>query len=76
MISENYFDHCDPCGELSACTCLGSLVDTWEISASGLDGWMAYRYQYRKGPANYFGYASSYREAMDAIAESVTGGDL
>ena len=73
-LSTNPLDYCDPCGELTACTCLGSIVDTWEISSTGTTGDFAYRYQYRTGASDYFGYASSYREAMDAIAHSVVCG--
>lgn len=71
--STEYFDECDLCGELSACVCLGSIVDSWEIVATGQTGSFAYRYQYTpKGSLiAFFGYADSYREAMDAIAHAV-----
>jgi len=76
-LSSNPLDYCDPCGELSACTCLGSIVDTWSISkltfplSFAPEATHAFTYV-RKGEAGeYWGTASSYREAMDAIAHSV-----
>ena len=72
-LSTTYQDSCDLCGELSACVCLASIVKEWEIESTGSDGNFAYRYQYT--PENSliarFGYATSYREAMDSIAHSV-----
>ena len=73
--STAYFDECDECGELSACICLGSLVDEWEINNIGKEGdSFAYRYQFKEKASDLvarFGYASTYREAMDNIAHSV-----
>jgi len=73
--STAYFDECDECGELSACICLGSLVDEWEIEQIGKEGdSFAYRYQFKEKAGDLiarFGYASTYREAMDNIAYSV-----
>jgi hypothetical protein len=73
--STAYFDECDECGELSACICLASLVDEWEIEKVGKEGEsFAYRYQFKEKASDlvaYFGYASTYREAMDNIACSV-----
>lgn len=72
-LSTATLDECDKCGELTACICLGAFIDNWEIEATGLDGWMSFRYQYKeKGSlVGRFGYASTYREAMDNIAHSV-----
>jgi len=72
-LSTATLDECDQCGELTACICLGAFVDNWEIEATGLDGWMSFRYQYKeKGSlVGRFGYASTYREAMDNIAHAV-----
>ena len=72
-LSTATLDECDICGELTACICLGAFVDNWEIEATGLDGWMSFRYQYKeKGSlVGRFGYASTYREAMDNIAHAV-----
>ena len=73
--STAYFDECEECGELSACICLGSLVDEWEIEQIGKEGEsFAYRYQFKEKASDLvarFGYASTYREAMDNIAHSV-----
>lgn len=71
--STEYFDECELCGDLTACVCLASIVDDWEIAATGQTGGFAYRYQYKpKGSLiAFFGYAESYREAMDSIAHAV-----
>jgi hypothetical protein len=71
--STAYFDECDECGELSACICLSSIVQEWEIEKAG-EGAFAYRYQFRQYKSDLvgqFGYAESYREAMDNIAHAV-----
>ena len=39
----------------------------YTIEATGLDGWMAYRYQYKAGAFDYFGYASNEKEALANI---------
>jgi hypothetical protein len=48
-------------------------VKEWEIESTGSDGNFAYRYQYtlENNLIARFGYAPSYREAMDSIAHSV-----
>ena len=71
--STAYFDECEECGELSACICLSSIVQEWEIEKAG-EGAFAYRYQFRQYKSDLvgqFGYAESYREAMDNIAHAV-----
>jgi hypothetical protein len=71
--STAYFDECDECGELTACVCLSSIVQEWEIEKAG-EGAFAYRYQFRQYKSDLvgqFGYAESYREAMDNIAHAV-----
>jgi hypothetical protein len=71
--STAYFDECEECGELSACVCLSSIVQEWEIEKAG-EGAFAYRYQFRQYKSDLvgqFGYAESYREAMDNIAHAV-----
>ena len=71
--STAYFDECEECGELSACVCLSSIVQEWEIEKAG-EGAFAYRYQFRQYKSDIvgqFGYAESYREAMDNIAHAV-----
>lgn len=72
-LSSEYQDLCQECGELTACTCLASIVQEWEIAATGSEGALAFHYEYReKGKLiAYFGYASTYREAMDRIAHNV-----
>jgi hypothetical protein len=40
---------------------------SYTIEATGLDGWMAYRYQYKAGVHDYFGYAESEGEALANI---------
>lgn len=40
------------------------------IEATGLDGWMAYRYQYRTGASDYFGYAETEAEALEIIEKA------
>ncbi len=71
--SVEYFDECQECGELSSCVCLASIVQEWEIEKVG-EGAFAYRYQYKEKASDlvaHFGYAESYREAMDSIAHAV-----
>jgi hypothetical protein len=72
-LSTATLDECDQCGELTACVCLGAIVDEWEIEFTGAGGWMSFRYQYKEKGSLIarFGYASTYREAMDSIAHSV-----
>ena len=72
-ISSEYQDTCQECGDLSSCVCLSSIVQEWEIEKAG-EGAFAYRYQFRQYTSDLvgqFGYAGSYREAMDSIAHAV-----
>ena len=39
----------------------------YTIEATGLDGWMAYRYQYKIGHRDLFGYAETMEEARANI---------
>ena len=41
---------------------------TYTIEATGLDGWMAFRYQYKVEASDFFGYAET-REEAQAIIE-------
>ena len=71
--STEYQDTCQECGDLSSCVCLSSIVQEWEIEKAG-EGAFAYRYQFRQYTSDLvgqFGYAESYREAMDNIAHAV-----
>ena len=74
-ISSEYQDTCQECGDLSSCVCLSSIVQEWEIEKVGKEGEsFDYRYQFKEKASDlvaYFGYASTYREAMDQIACSV-----
>jgi hypothetical protein len=36
----------------------------YTIEATGEEGWLAYRYQFKVGPHDYFGYAESEKEAL------------
>ena len=44
-----------------------AIIGDYEIQPTGLDGWMSYRYQYRVGVHDYFGYAESIEEARATI---------
>jgi hypothetical protein len=44
---------------------------TYTIEATGLDGWMAYRYQYKNGAIDRFGYAETKEEALKNIQEGM-----
>lgn len=73
-VSIEYQDFCPECGDLSVCICLGSIVSEWQIEATGSEGAFAYRYQYQEREGDLvakFGYAESYRGAMDSIAHAV-----
>ena len=43
------------------------IIGDYEIETTGLDGWMSYRYQYKVGVHDYFGYAESIEEARATI---------
>jgi hypothetical protein len=45
----------------------------YEIEATGLDGWMAYRYQFKVGAGDFFGYAESIEEARANIIKGQEG---
>jgi hypothetical protein len=42
-------------------------VMSYTIEATGQTGWLAYRYQYKTANNEYFGYAETEAEAMEAI---------
>jgi hypothetical protein len=42
----------------------------YTIEATGLLGWMAYRYQYKVEAHDYFGYAETEAEALALIKEA------
>jgi hypothetical protein len=54
-----------------------SITGNYEIEATGLDGWMAYRYQFKVNAGDFFGYAETIEEARENIlkaqAEGVKG---
>jgi hypothetical protein len=41
---------------------------SYTIEATGLDGWMSFRYQYKVDASDFFGYAET-REEAEAIIE-------
>lgn len=45
-------------------------MSDYTIEATGLDGWMAYRYQYKAGVHDYFGYAETEAEALEIIEKA------
>jgi hypothetical protein len=52
-----------------------TIVGDYEIEPTGLDGWMAYRYQYKVGSSDLFGYAESIEEARkNIISEQLNRG--
>jgi AAA+ ATPase superfamily predicted ATPase len=46
----------------------------YEIEATGLDGWMSYRYQYKVGAGDFFGYAETIEEARANILKAQAEG--
>lgn len=44
--------------------------ENYSVEETGLDGWMANRYQYRIGSRDYFGYAETEGEALAIIKEA------
>ena len=43
---------------------------TYTIEATGVEGWLAYRYQYKVGVHDYFGYAETEGEALETIKKA------
>jgi hypothetical protein len=43
------------------------IAGDYEIEATGLEGWMAFRYQYKIGHRDLFGYAETMEEARANI---------
>ena len=77
-VSTEYLDNCPECGELVACICLSSIVEEWSIIKLSFplsfapESTYAYNFKEKGGAlVEYFGHASTYREAMDKIAHSV-----
>jgi hypothetical protein len=46
---------------------------TYTIEETGLGGWMSYRYQYKAGAIDRFGYAETREEALKNIKEGGGG---
>lgn len=76
--STEYFDLCSDCGPLSACVCLASIVEEWEIARLSFPLSFApnatHYYSFKPKsdlPIEYYGLAESYRQAMDKIAHAV-----
>jgi hypothetical protein len=49
---------------------------SYTIEATGLDGWMSYRYQYKVGVHDYFGYAESEEQALQNIEKEWTASEI
>lgn len=45
--------------------------ENYTIEATGLDGWMTYRYEYSVGVHNLFGYAETEEEALINIEREI-----
>jgi hypothetical protein len=43
------------------------IIGDYEIEPTGNEGWLAYRYQYKQGTHDYFGYAETIDEARENI---------
>ena len=43
---------------------------SYTIEATGQDGWLAYRYQYRVEASDYFGYTETREEAESILREA------
>ncbi len=48
----------------------GEQVMTYTIEETGLEGWMAYRYQYKAGAIDRFGYAETREEAEEIVKKA------
>lgn len=42
----------------------------YEIEATGLGGWMSFRYQFKQGAGDFFGYAETIEEARANIIKA------
>ena len=51
------------------------ITGDYEIEATGLDGWMSYRYQYKIGHRDLFGYAETIEEARANIIKGQEEGE-
>jgi hypothetical protein len=51
-----------------------TIAGDYEIEATGLDGWMSYRYQFKQGAGDFFGYAETIEEARANIIKAQEGG--
>ena len=49
-----------------------SIVGDYEINPTGLSGWMAFRYQFKAGNRDLFGYAETIEEARANIISEQT----
>jgi hypothetical protein len=46
------------------------ITGDYEIEATGLDGWMSFRYQFKVGAGDFFGYSESIEEARANIIKA------
>jgi hypothetical protein len=44
---------------------------TYTIEETGLEGWMAYRYQYKAGAIDRFGYAETRKKRESGITDTI-----
>jgi hypothetical protein len=51
-----------------------SITGDYEIEATGLDGWMSYRYQFKVNAGDHFGYAETIEEARENILKAQAEG--
>lgn len=50
------------------------ITGDYEIEATGQEGWMSYRYQYKVGSHDFFGYAETIAEARRTILKAQAEG--
>jgi hypothetical protein len=46
------------------------IAGDYEIEETGLSGWMSYRYQFKVGAGDFFGYAETIEEARGNILKA------
>jgi len=46
------------------------ITGDYEIEPTGLDGWMSFRYQFKVGAGDFFGYAETIDEARANIIKA------
>ena len=46
------------------------IMGDYSIDETGLGGWMSYRYQFKQGAGDFFGYAETIDEARENILKA------